>query len=182
MNLNEFNEKKEAAVMLGAIKKEVLLAVAFASSFAATDTDPFQVTATVLSSCEITASDLAFGDYDPASAVPTDGSSTVTVNCTLLTPYTVTLNVGIGSGAAYDTGRKMTGISNNLQTLLYNLYSDAGHTTVWGDGTTGGSVDVDGVGLGPLINSNHTVYGRITAQQNVQAQSYSDTVTATITY
>lgn len=163
------------------IKKGVVLAVATACSFAATDTDPFVVTATVGSSCTILATDLPFGSYDTSSATPTTGSSTVTVNCTLLTPYTVILDEGVGSGAAYATGRKMTGDTNTSVTLTYNLYNDAGHSTVWGDGTVG-SVSVTGVGLGPLINANHTVYGSIPAQQNVSAQGYADTVTATITY
>src|SRR5882762_3326657 len=61
-------------------------------------TNTFTVQAVINASCNVTATTLNFGTYDPASATALDGSSTVSVFCTSGTPYTTTLNVGSGGG------------------------------------------------------------------------------------
>ena len=48
-------------------------------SQAATQTDTFDVTATIIASCTISAGDLAFGNYDPLSATPNDNTSTIAI-------------------------------------------------------------------------------------------------------
>ena len=53
-------------------------------------------------------------------------------------------------------------------TLAYNLYVDASHTRVWGDGT--GNTQTQ-TGMGNLV-----IYGRIPGQQNVPAGLYTDRV------
>jgi len=70
-------------------------------------------------------------------------------------------------------------MTDGSNTLEYNLYTDAGRTTVWGDGTAS-SVTAAGTGSG--AQQSLTVYGRIPASQSVPAGSYSDTVTATINF
>jgi spore coat protein U-like protein len=149
-----------------------------AGAFAASDN--LSVTATVIDNCTISTAALAFGNYDPivANASSTlDGTGTVTITCTSGASALVTL----GQGANADTGstgaaplRRMTDATNFLS---YALYSDSGHTLVWGDDAT---VDVARTGTGaadPL-----TVYGQVDAAQNVPAGSYSDTVAATVTF
>ena len=61
----------------------------------------------------------------------------VAVQCTIgiLPSFQVALSTG-GSGS-YAT-RKM---SNGTDTLSYNLYTDAGHTIIWGDGSGGTSTN-----------------------------------------
>lgn len=141
---------------------------------AASSTATFQVTANVASSCSMTASDVAFGAYDPLSALPTTATGGVTVTCTLLTPYQVGLSAGNGSGATVST-RKMTSGSN---TLNYALYRDATRLSNWGN--TLGTDTVSFVGTGLAIN--HPVYGTIPAQQAVANGNYTDTITVTLTY
>lgn len=70
-------------------------------------------------------------------------------------------------------------LTSGSTTLGYNLYTTNGRTTVWGDGT-GGSAAVAGTGTG--LTQNLTVYGRIAGSQNLAAGSFSDVVTATITF
>lgn len=142
---------------------------------AATTTDQFTVSANVLATCTIAANDLSFGDYDPAALAPNDANSTISVKCTSGTPYNVGLNAGNGSGATV-TDRKMTG--PNGATLNYGLYQDAARTTNWGN--TVGTDTEPGTGTG--ASQSLTVYGRIPAGQFVQAGSYTDIITATITY
>lgn len=141
---------------------------------AATATDTFQVTATAIDQCQVSASDLAFGNYDPLSASATEGSTTLTVTCTLSTTYDIGLDAGTGSGATV-SDRKMT---SGADTLNYGLYQDAAYTTVWGNTPGTDTVADTGTGAG----QDFTVYGKIPAQQNVPPGSYADTVTVTVTF
>lgn len=135
----------------------------------------FNVTATVLDNCAVSASDLAFGNYSAGSATPTTATSAIDVTCTSGLAYSVTLDGGTGSGnvAARTMG---DGASH---TLGYGLYTSAAYASVWGDGT-GGSVSVSGNGSGSA--QSLTVYGRIPASQFVPAGSYSDLITVTVSY
>lgn len=151
-----------------------LLALGCAPVLAATATTTFTVTATVAAACTISATDLAFGAYIPAAALPTDGSSTVTTTCTLAAPYNIGLNAGTGAGATV-AARKMTSGAN---LLTYSLFQDAARLVVWGN--TIGTDTVALVGTGLAVPT--TVFGRIPALQNVAVGSYTDTITATVTF
>jgi spore coat protein U-like protein len=140
---------------------------------AVTVTDTFQVTATVTSACSVSATDLDFASYDPTSGTDDDATSTVSVTCTLLHPYTVRLS---GGGSGDTAARVMDGGTST--DLGYQLYSDALRTTVWGNTA---SDDVAGVGAG-LLPFPHTVYGRIPAGQDVEPGSYVDTITVSVDF
>lgn len=146
------------------------------STLAATATTTFKVTATVASSCKVTATDLDFGAYDPLAAA-LDGTSTITATCTAQTPYTIGLDAGLKTGGT--TTRRMTGDDIATTLLSYELYSDTTRTAIWG--ALGGTNTVAQSALtgGAL---NYTVYGRIPASQYVPAANYADTVTVTVTY
>jgi spore coat protein U-like protein len=140
---------------------------------AATDDDTFDVTATVADSCVITAGDLAFGAYDPVvthASTALDASSTLSVTCTTGASTNITLD--LGTSASGSQRRMSDGGTNHLD---YELYSDSGRSTVWDD-----APGVDHTGTGS--QENISVYGRVPAGQSVPAASYTDTVTATITF
>lgn len=140
-----------------------LLALSAAAG-AQTATTTFQVTANVANACSVTATDLAFGAYDPFSATPKDGSSTINVTCTNGAAYGVSINGGA-------TGRSMAGPLGS--TLTYGLYSDNGRTTAFNLAAQSGTGSVIG----------HTVYGRIAAgQTTARAGNYAETVTVTVSY
>ncbi|WP_305906963.1 spore coat U domain-containing protein [Methylomarinum sp. Ch1-1] len=127
--------------------------------------------------CSVNNPSLAFGSFSPLTGNTVDSTGTITVTCILqLSSYTIALSPG-GSGT-YNP-RSMTSGGNTLE---YNLYTDAGYSQIWGDGT-GGSVSVDG-GSALLGSRNHTVYGRIplSTQRGASVGSYSDSITVTITY
>ncbi|MGM0517702.1 MAG: Csu type fimbrial protein [Pseudomonadota bacterium] len=144
---------------------------------AATDTTTFQVTATVADTCDITATDLAFGAYDP-NAGALDGTSTITATCTSGTSYDIGLDTGNNGAEATTTTRAMDDGAATPSYLDYELYSDSGRTTVWGD--TVGTDTVNQTSAGGA--EDHTVYGQIPTGQFVPAGSYSDTINVTITY
>lgn len=156
-----------------------LLAAAPPTILAATVTTNFTVSTTVLNSCSVSATDLAFGSYDPIAATDNDATSTVTVTCTLLTPYHIQLNEGQNSVGSSVTARRMLG-SGASDYLAYALYRDASRTLNWGK--TDDTDTENGVGTGILLHTDHTVYGRITKNQDVNTGAYSDTITVTVSY
>lgn len=158
--------------VIRAVKPVVLLLLVVASSTAAaaSTSTTFNVTTEVQASCQVSATDLAFGIYDPTSLAARTSSSTITVLCTLDTPYTVGLNAGSnpnGSSRRMGTGASRVG---------YSLYRDGARTTEFS--TT--VADVSGVGSG--ASQVHTVYGAMPAGQNVSAGTYSDQITVTLNY
>jgi spore coat protein U domain-containing protein, fimbrial subunit CupE1/2/3/6 len=142
---------------------------------AATASSTFNVSANVLAVCTVTATDLSFGDYDASHPSARDATSTLSVTCSKGQGYTIALGAGSGAGATV-ADRKMTSGAN---TLNYGLYSNASHTTVWGDGTLS-SVTVSGTGDGQA--QSLTVQGEIPPGQHVAAGTYSDTITVTLDY
>lgn len=137
-----------------------------------TATTSFQVTVVVPTSCTLSTNALAFGSY---SGLLLNATSTISVDCTNTTPYNVGLDAGTATGATV-TNRSMTGPTSAL--LGYKLFSDASHTTNWGN--TVGTDTKAGTGNGAV--QTLTIYGQIPAGQLVRPGSYADTITATLTY
>lgn len=138
---------------------------------AATAPATIAVSATVLSFCTIAALPLAFGNYSQAVLA---AASSVTITCTLGTPYNVGLDVGTGTGATI-ASRKMT-FGANL--LSYGLFSDPAHSVVWGPTIGTNTVVGTATGLPQIL----PIYGQIPASQLVGPGAYLDTITATVTY
>jgi spore coat protein U-like protein len=147
-----------------------------APSEAANVQTPFTVSATVQQVCAVSATNLGFGAYDASAGPANNATSTVTVTCTPSSTYTIALNAGTTSGGTVAARLMSDGASH---TLGYNLYSDSNHTTKWGDGTLSTST-VSGTADG--THQPYTVFGQVAAGQFVPSGSYSDTVTATVTY
>lgn len=146
------------------------------SSFAATATATFAVTAAVNDTCGVSAAPLAFGTFDPTGGVTQDGTTTLTVLCTTGTAYEVGLDAGSGPSATVDI-RQMTDVSNNI--LNYSLYQNASRTLVWGN--TVGTDTLAGTGTGAPQTLN--VYGRILSGQTAApVGAYIDTVTVNVNY
>lgn len=150
--------------------------VSASQSFAATATTTVAVSATVIDSCTVNAAPMSFGNYNVITGGTLDIVGTVTPHCTTGTLYAISLDAGVGSGATMQV-RQLTGPVG--ATLMYSIYTDVNHTTVWGDGT-GGTVMQSGTGNG--ATQPITMYGRIPAEQNPTVGTYSDTVTVTLTY
>jgi spore coat protein U-like protein len=144
--------------------------------WAATVTTTFTVTATVVPTCSVSASALSFGTAIPNPInTNVDATSTITATCSAGAPYTISLNAGTGAGATF-ASRRMTSGPN---ALAYTLYTDAGRSIIWGDGTSGSST-FNGAGTG--VAQAITVFGRILSGQSVPTGAYSDTITVTITF
>ena len=148
------------------------------SAGAATATTTFGVTATVLKTCSVAANPLGFGNYTPGAGALA-ANTTVNVKCTKGTTFTVGLNGGTTTGGTISQ-RLM---SNGTDTLQYNLYTTAGFTTLFGDGTTGSTMPGTGTGIATAVAV--TVFGSLpdnATNQNVSTGAYSDTINVTVTY
>lgn len=139
---------------------------------AATATQNFNVTATVVNACTLSSiSDLAFGNY--SFSAPSLGTTSVNVTCSLGSSYTLHINDGLYGSSASTRKMKHGTLTDNLSYTLSNSLAGA----TWGD--TAGT-GVTGTGLGVAVPT--TIYGSVAANQTVTAGSYSDTLTMTVTF
>jgi spore coat protein U-like protein len=160
------------------LARGVLLALCalFASNAFAqgTQTTTFLVQTTVASTCAILAVPLTFGAYTGAQI---DSTSTITVTCTNGSAARVLLDEGpnkAGGSTAASPQRRMS--DGAAHYLTYQLYSDNAGGTVW-DNVTGKTLT--GSGIAQAL----TVYGRLPgAQLGAPVGSYTDTITATISF
>ena len=84
----------------------------------------------------------------------------------------VTAQVGLGNGSNYSGGRRMqAGATGNY--LNYELYSNAGRTTVWDNASNRVAYTAASKAAQTL-----TIYGRVAGGQDAAAGSYTDTVVA----
>ena len=145
----------------------VAVLLSAANAMAQTDTNPLTVQAVVASQCTIqSVTNLDFATYDVTSAIPDDdGVGDVTFACTKATSYDV-----------YITGART--ITDLTDTLNYELYADAGRTTVFPNAMPG-VVSLPAPDNNPITQG---IWGRIAALQDVQAGTYSGSVTVTIEY
>jgi spore coat protein U-like protein len=131
------------------------------------------VSATVPTSCYVTATPLDFGTVGLLQT-NVDAPGTIGVQCTNAVPYTVGLDGG-QTGATDPTQRKM---SKGSEQVTYGLYRNAARSLAWGNITGTNTV----AGVGNATVQNITVYGRVPAQTTPSPGLYADTVVVTVTY
>jgi spore coat protein U-like protein len=147
----------------------IVLAMAGACSaslgIAGTATDSLTVSATVSAACQISGiSNITFGAYDPLSLSPQDAAGSMVLRCVKGTSYKTFVagtRTMLGGGSA----------------LAFQLYSDSGRTSIFADNNTGNSVTA--ASSAPVTQN---IYGRILAQQDVPAASYSTVLIVTVEY
>jgi spore coat protein U-like protein len=139
---------------------------------------------TITCSCSVSTTNVVFGAVSPLSSANTDSVGGVSVTCGgvagLFIPLTVDISKGGGSSFA---ARRM---AYGGYTLSYNLYTDNGRSSIFGDGTNGttdvsSSIQLSALGTGPTVSV--PVYGRVFGSQtSVAPGPYSDAISVTLTY
>jgi spore coat protein U-like protein len=129
-----------------------------------------------VSTCTLTTVGVAFGNYNVYTATATTANGKVKVECNFADTIQVSLNPGVNSG-----GFPNRYMASGTNLLSYNLYLDATFMTIWGDGTGGTSI-YGPTAITPTGSLTVTVYGQIPALQDVTLGSYTDTITATLSY
>jgi len=157
----------------GAVATGILLAAALPAAASTTKTTTFQVSLVISNDCAISANALSFGTSGVLSA-DINQSTTLSVTCSNTTPYSVGLDAGSVSGSTVN----LRLLGNGSATVQFQLYSDSAHTTLWGN--TAGTNTVSGTGTGSA--QSLTVYGVVPAQITPAANTYTSTVTASVTF
>ena len=120
--------------------------------------------------CTAIVSNVAFGNYTGSTIRVT---ATLILSCNGNPEFAIALNEGTAPGATV-TNRSMTGGGSNQ--LNYGLFSDPGYSQNWGN--TPGTGWVTGTENG--TNRIFTIYAQLPANQSPPRNTYSDTITATI--
>ena len=164
--------------MSNSLTKCLIGAVALACSsaaFAGTTGTTMPVTATAVDSCAVAAQPLVFGTLNQVGGGATNGQADVTVVCTPGVSY----EVGLDMGANAAGGTRNMAAAGGTGVVPYGLFSDSTRTTAWGN--TVGSDTVSGTAA--ALPGVHTVYGRVPGGSAlVEAGTYTDTVTVTVTF
>jgi spore coat protein U-like protein len=121
---------------------------------------------------------VAFASYDIFNSSPNVSTGALQVSCTEgeTAPFTLTLDTG--SSGTYSPRKMQSG----SYVLNYNLYTNPSYSSIWGDGTSG-TAYVSGNAADCITGCQFTIYGRTPALQNsAGVGSYSDTITATLSF
>lgn len=158
------------------------VAMISSNGFGATATGTLSVSANVINSCTIgTVTGVTFASFNGIinTTINASVNGIIPVTCTLNSSISISLDHGQNFLAS--NYRRMTDGSSHY--IGYQLYSDSGYTTKWGNTTDqpyiGGPVA--STGTGAVVN--YLVYGQIVnTNSSVPAGSYSDSVGITVTY
>ena len=142
--------------------------------------------ATAVSVCVLATTPVVFANYDPFYGAGLTASGTLTVSCSSVIVPTGAVAYTLSLSASQTTGtmaRAMGGAFGGR--LLYNLYTDASRTVIWGNGSSGTQTVAGSVT--PIVSAVpairvHTVYGSLPMRQSVRTGLYTDTIYATINY
>lgn len=159
---------------------------------AGTQSSNFDITTTITSVCSIDAAAAAidFSDIAAGTALE-DGSISnqksagdISVMCSTGAPYVINLSTAGNSGSTTGEGL-MSGTGDNEDTMTYQLSSNV-DGTVWGStgelGLDAAGNGVVGTGTGVTSPLTHAVYATITGSTDVKQDTYTDTITASVTY
>jgi spore coat protein U-like protein len=122
--------------------------------------------------CTVSGAGPQFGTYDLNASTPLDAAGTLDFRCN--EPSAVSISISTGGSGTYSPRAMRSGAA----TLQYNLYTNAGRTQVWGDGTGGSTTRIVGAGRGQAL----PIFGRIPPLQDVASGTYSDTLVATFNF
>ena len=176
-------------IVQAAIAAAILLSTGAASAGSATSS--FNVTATVAANCTITTTPVAFGSYDPVvtnAATALNANGTVSIACTKGAAPNVTLGTGANvSGVT----RRMKGAAATPDYLTYELYlppnpavpgTACNYTspTIWN--TSGPANILTATAAPSKVARSYNVCGSVPSAQDVAADSYTDTVVATVNF
>ena len=122
---------------------------------------------------------IAFGTYDPLSALPLDATGTVNVICDK-NNVAVRVELDRGGGGSYLPRQMRSGTLS----LAYNLYVDGTRSIVFGNGgggTQAGAGMTSAIGGGEF-RAQVPVYGRIAPGLDAGFGSYSDSISVSVTF
>lgn len=152
----------------------------------------FTLSATIVKGCTLgsgstdvsTFGAISFGNIttltSPVSIGSSAGAGSVVLKCTPGVSVSLALDSGLNVSGSIGAGRLMKITGGGAATLSYQLYQDTGYSTIWGNGSNGGTLQ-SFTASGAI--QTFTIYARLFSMAGLPASGqYSDTVTVTITY
>ena len=131
-----------------------------------------------MAACSVSVTGVAFGAYDTLTPANDDSAGSLTAVCH---PSDQSIEVWISGGSSGSVLART--MRNGAEVLNYNLYTDAGRTIVWGDGSSGNALNLNnGTVSGGQRTFSQPIYGRIPALQAVGAGTYNDTLVVTVVF
>ncbi|KQY52686.1 spore coat protein U domain-containing protein [Lysobacter sp. Root494] len=137
----------------------------------------FPVNAGVGADCTLDIPNVSFGTVTRLTS-PINAITNATVTCTSGAPWTLAMNAGSTPGNTYASRRMGLG-GGGPGTVQYQIYRDPGPANVWGNGTMG---TVTRTGTGAGTPQSIPIYLQVPTQGPQAEGTYSDTVTATLTF
>jgi spore coat protein U-like protein len=166
------------------MKKILIAAALLASSSAAmagTTAGNVTVTATVGANCILTTVPIVFGVYDPLSLTPKTGTGQVQLVCTVGATPTVAMDAGLNV-----TGVQRRMISGGTNFLNYEVFQPttnaAGAACSYVSAYLAAGPAFALTAAPTTASRSYNVCGQIPAGQSAPNGSYTDTLTATITF
>ncbi|MCW2256869.1 spore coat protein U-like protein [Providencia alcalifaciens] len=156
------------------------------SANGATVTDTFKVLITIMKSCSVTAgadSNINLGSVS-SSAINTNATNNITINCSKTTPYFIGLSPSTANGGGSTGAGAMSSVANsatNTDKVPYQLNMTSPTGPVWGNTATSTEVGNGVAGTGTGENQIIPVFATA-ASANFTPDSYADTVTVTVNY
>ncbi len=143
----------------------------------------------VAKNCTVATTPVAFGNYDPIGAnlsSPLNTSGSITITCVKGTTPTIGLDLGLNASGST---RRMIDSPPSGTYLNYELYQPPDNlagtacsfpgATVWG---SAGANLFSPTAAPSKAARTYSICGTVPAGQNPNAGSYTDTVTATVTF
>jgi spore coat protein U-like protein len=140
--------------------------------------------AAVTFTCTVSATGIAFGNYNPLSPVGDSATGTWSVSCNAIgsgsATVSGTLTLSTGSSGSYVARTMMSG----THALQYNIYLTPSYTQVMGNGSAGTYAPSESgtVTAGQIYQITGYMYGYMPPSQDVPAGSYADSIVVTVTY
>ena len=129
--------------------------------------------------CIVTATDINFGTF---SGTRLTATGTVTITCSGFLNSQVQVRLSTGSSGIF-LARTM---KSGTKSLIYNMYTDASATQIFGDGTGGSgtvSVPINFTIIsppGPEVTGRATIFAVLPAQSTPPTGAYSDLIIVTL--
>ncbi len=115
-----------------------------------------------------------FGVYDVSAATPLDATGELGITCDGETPVRISLGRGL---AGRQSPRELR---YRASSLSYDIFLDAAHSTVWGDGTGGTRLFLGLVPSGRALRI--PMFARLYPRQAVPAGTYTDRIVVSVVF
>jgi spore coat protein U-like protein len=177
MHLESGTPMNRKLIVLALAAASLAIGTAGASTLTSPQTTTFTAKIVIQKSCSISATNVDFGTHaDAATAYNESSAGSVTVTCSGQGPIVVDLDAGANS-STYGASKMVLG--GNY--VGYALYSAASGSGLLGDGTGGSSHVFNGTATAAA--QVFTIHGYTNTNGGaVPSGTYTDTVTATVTF